>query len=377
MNGFALDFYARLAEDSSPSGPSDNRMISPAGLTFALSMLRGGAAGETAEEMDRAMKRSGISGEEWDKGQRLLLDRLRASDPSLKMEIADSVWSREGFKLDADYVNLAEKRYDAQVRSLDFASPDAVATINRWAADHTAGKIDKVFDDPLPESAKLILMNAMYFKGDWSEPFDPNLTVEQDFRAADGAALRVPTMGRSGLYDYLDADGFAAVRLPYGESGNFGMVLALPDQDRSLDEFLKTQLPRFGEWNAELSERPGWVGLPKFRLKNSLELTDPLRRQGLSLMFDPARADLSRVAPEARPGELNVGSVKQDTYIDVNEEGTEAAAVTTAVMAGAAPPTDAPEPFELKLNRPFFFAITDRETGLILFMGEVGNPAEK
>lgn len=384
MNRFAVDFYARLAEVSSEDSsnaenaePSDNRMISPAGLTFALSMLRGGAAGETAAEMDEAMRRSGISDEQWDQGQRILLDRLQASDPSLKMEIADAVWSREGFKLDADYVKRVEKQYEAQVRSLDFSSPEAAATINRWAADHTAGKIPKVIDDSLLEGAKLILMNAMYFKGEWSEPFDPDLTIEQEFHAADGTALRVPMMRNPGMHDYLKSEGFAAVRLPYGESGSFGMVLALPDEDRSLGEFLRTQLTHFSEWNAEWTETPGMVELPKFRLKNSLDLVEPLRRQGLSLMFDPARADLSGVAPETRPGELYASSVKQDTYLEVNEDGTEAAAVTMIVEAGSAAPTDGPEPFDLKLNRPFFFAITDRESGLILFMGEVGNPAEK
>ncbi len=376
MNDFALNFYAQLKNDPGEEKPGPNRMVSPAGLAVALSMLKGGAAGKTAQEMQQTLRLGNIDEEQLDQGQKVLRELLTGSDSSVRMEMANSLWSRSDFKLDKDYVGRMQKSYDAQIQALDFASPKAAETMNEWASEHTEGKITEVVQSPISPDAVLFLMNAMYFKGDWSEPFEKSLTEDKPFYPVSGAELKVPTMKQSGDYHYLDGDGFQAVRLPYGESENFGMILALPDENSSLEKFLDAQLPKFGQWSQELSEAPGSVELPKFKLGDSLQLANALAALGMPTVFDPSRADLSGLSPGVKPGDLFVSYVKQDTYIDVNEEGTEATAVTSIGVETSAAPPEPDKPFDLKLNRPFFFAITDKTTGLIVFMGEVGNPLE-
>ncbi|NGZ74119.1 serpin family protein [Saccharibacillus alkalitolerans] len=376
MNDFALDFYAVLEQHPGEEEPGPNRMVSPAGLTMALSMLKGGAEGATAAEMEKALRLNGISGDALDEGQMILSDLLRGSDPSVRMEIANSLWSRKGFALNPDYAQRMKKRYGAEIRELDFSADKAVRTLNDWASARTHGKITKVAEGPISGDMLLLLMNAMYFKGDWSEPFEKSLTANLPFRTNDGQRIEVPTMRQSGSYAYLDGDGFEAIRLPYGESENFGMILALPDKGSSLREFLHDQLPKFGEWSGQLERRPGSVELPRFKLEDKLKLKEALIALGMPSAFDAQKEELGGLfAPDGAPAEnLHLSFVDQKTFIDVGEEGSEAAAVTALGVSGSSEPVS--EPFELKLNRPFFFAITDRTTGLIVFMGEVGNPAE-
>ncbi|WP_172250230.1 serpin family protein [Saccharibacillus deserti] len=375
MNAFALDFYAMLEKQPGEDEVGPNRMVSPAGLSIALSMLKAGAEGETERQMDRTLQLNGMSPEALNEGQKVLRDLLRGSDPSVQMAVANSLWSREGFALNPDYVSQMEENYAAQIQVLDFSSPKSVDIMNQWASDNTAGRIPKVLESPLSGDLVLLLMNAMYFKGDWTEPFEKSQTEELPFETAGGESVRVPTMRQSGQYAYLDAEGFQAIRLPYGESENFGMVLALPDEERSLDEFKRQHLPKFEQWSRNLSKSEGSIELPRFKLKDKLQLNDALSELGMPDAFDPAKAELGGLAASgAAPGENYVSFVTQDSFVEVNEEGTEAAAVTSIGDAGGAPPPA--KPFDLKLNRPFFFAIADKTTGLIVFMGEVGDPSQ-
>ncbi|WP_281358060.1 serpin family protein [Saccharibacillus qingshengii] len=374
MNAFALDFYAMLEKHPGEDEVGPNRMVSPAGLSIALSMLKAGAEGKTEQQMDKALRLNGMSAEVLAEGQKVLRDLLRGSDPSVQMAIANSLWSREGFALNPEYVSQMENNYAAQIQALDFSSPKSVDIMNQWASDNTAGKIPKVLEPPLSGDLVLLLMNAMYFKGDWTEPFEKSQTEDLPFRTAGGKSVDVPTMRQSGKYAYLDGEGFQAVRLPYGESENFGMVLALPDEDRSLSEFKRQELPKFEQWSQDLSQNEGSIELPRFKLKDKLRLNNVLSELGMPAAFDPNQAEFGGLAASgAGPGELYVSFVTQDSFVEVNEEGTEAAAVTVigAETTSAPPPS---VPFDLKLNRPFFFAITDKTTGLIVFMGEVGDP---
>ncbi|MEJ8304510.1 serpin family protein [Saccharibacillus sacchari] len=376
-NRFALDLYAKLEEEPGEADPGPNRMISPAGIGIALSMLKGGAEGETERQMDAMLHLNGMSPEVLADSQMILRDLLRGSDPAVKMDIANSLWSSQGFEMDKDYVEQMEKSYGAQVQAIDFSSEQAADILNKWASDNTAGKIPKVIDPPLSPDLVLLLMNAMYFKGDWSEPFEKGQTEDLPFYPEIGGEVTVPTMRQSGEYAYLDGDGFEAVRLPYGETKNFGMILALPDENSSLDDFKQQQLPKFNEWSQNLSDNEGSIELPRFKLKDKFSLKATLSALGMTDAFDDEKAELGGlVAGGAKPGSIFISFVTHDTFIEVNEEGTEAAAVT--VIGAETTSAPAPrEPFDLKLNRPFFFAITDRTTGAIVFMGEVGNPAEE
>lgn len=376
LNDFALEFYTVLEKHTDAEIAGSNRMVSPAGLAIALSMLKGGAEKESAQELDEVLNLNGMTTESLDRAQKVVSDLLRGSDPSVRMEIANSLWSREGIPLNRNYVKKMESNYEAQTRALDFTSQQSVKIVNQWASDHTHGTIEKVIDAPPGADTMLLLMNAMYFKGAWSKPFEKDLTENRDFTTENGQRLQVPTMLQSGRYDYVDGEGFQAIRLPYGESENFGMILALPDAETSLEDFKENELPNFGIWSGEMEEQPGSLELPRFKLEDDLKLNETLIALGMPSIFDRDRAELKGLLEEqdAHTDNLSLSKVKQNTFIDVNEEGTEAAAVTAIFAAGSAAPSS--EPFELKLNRPFFFAITDRTTGLIVFMGEVGNPSE-
>lgn len=377
LNDFALEFYTALEKNTDAQSVGPNRMVSPAGLAVALSMLKGGAEGESAQELDRVLHVNGMTAEALDRAQKVAIDLLRGSDPSVRMEIANSLWSQEGIALNRDYMKKTKSNYEAQIQALDFDSQRSVKSINRWASDRTDGTIDRVIDTPPGPETVLLLMNAMYFKGEWSKPFEKSLTEKHAFTTGEGQTLQVPTMLQSGRYEYVDGEKFQAIRLPYGESENFGMVLALPDKGSSLEAFMESELPKFETWSGKMEQQPGSVELPRFKLEDDLELNAALIALGMPSVFRSDQAELKRLL-EGQGADTKspvLSSVKQNTFIDVNEEGTEAAAVTAVLAAGSAEPSN--EPFELKLNRPFFFAITDRTTGLIVFMGEVGNPLEE
>lgn len=370
MNRFGLDVYAEWT--ASQEIRQSNVMLSPAGLGMSLSMLRAGAEGKTAEEMDQVLGLKAFDAEQLGAGQQVLRELMLAADPSVRIEIANSLWAREGFRLKPGFVERLEQNYEAQAGALDFNSESAADTMNEWAALHTNGKIDQVIDPPIDPNTVLFLMNALYFKGSWMTPFDPALTKDQPFTTDEGQSIQVPTMSQTGRYAYADEKDFQAIRLPYGTSGNFAMIAAVPDKSATLESFKKEHLAEFPIWSARLAEQEGRVELPKFKLEDSMSLNDVLKSLGMETAFEPYDAEFGEIAKEAAA--LYVSEVSQDTFIEVNEEGTEAAAVTVVAMEESGSLSD--QPFEMKLNRPFFFAITDRTTGLILFMGEVGNPAE-
>ncbi|MCQ4085928.1 serpin family protein [Saccharibacillus sp. JS10] len=376
MNQFALNLYSKLEEHPGEDDRGPNRMISPAGIAIALSMLKDGTEGNTERQMDKMLRLNGMDPEVLAESQMILSDLLRGSDPAVDMRIANSLWSAEGTEMNPDFISRMEKSYEAQIQAIDFTSGQAAGKINQWASGHTAGKIQEVIRNPIDPNLVLLLMNAMYFKGDWTEPFEKDQTKDLPFTTQDGQEVVVPTMRQSSDYGYLEHDDFQAVRLPYGESKNFGMTLILPHENSSLSTFKKQQLPKFNRWSQELSQREGSIELPKFQLADDLVLNDALAALGMVDAFSSEKAELGGLFVEdIKPGAVYIDFVKHNTFIEVNEQGTEAAAVTVIGAVGTSAPVEQ-IPFEMKLDRPFFFVITDRTTDSIVFMGEVGNPVE-
>ncbi|MEJ8304508.1 serpin family protein [Saccharibacillus sacchari] len=376
VNTFGIGLFGKLngSQDDPQSSGSYNRMISPASIGFALSMLRAGALGETAGEMDRALDATVETGTSLDHLQRELRERLSSSDASVQLEIANALWNQVGHPVSETYKEALRVYYGAVSREIEFRAPEAADIINRWVSDSTHGKIDQLVDGGTLTGLSTYLANAVYFKGKWSEPFNPALTANRPFFVAEsgtGKSVDIPTMKQSGRYAYLDAEGFRAVRIPYGEARTFDMLLALPDPGRTLADFHAEQLPGWAEWNEQLRSARGAIELPKFKLETSLRLNEALIGLGIQKAFDPLQSDFGGMGQgNGQP----IGAVAHKTFIEVDEVGTEAAAVTGIARAGAAFPQD--EPFELKLNRPFFFAITERATGLILFMGDLVDPVQ-
>jgi serpin B len=259
--------------------------------------------------------------------------------------------------------------FQAELGGEDFSKPESAQTINHWADKSTHGKIKQVVQWPFDPMTRVILANAIYFKGKWDRPFEKKETKPHAFHPAKGATRPVPTMWQRGHFNYQQGDGFQAVRLPYA-GGRLQMYLFLPDTDSSpakllagldSDTWRHKILPGF-------RDREGTLALPRFKLEYDVTLNDPLKALGMRHAFEDA--DFSEMASEP----LFVSQVKQKSFVEVNEEGTEAAAVTTVAMQTSAIMKPI-KPFEMIVDRPFLFVIADDQTKSILFMGVIYDPA--
>ncbi|MGA2177856.1 MAG: serpin family protein [Verrucomicrobiota bacterium] len=343
-----------------------NFFLSPAGLGFALSMVQNGAKGDTLREMRAALRVEGIPPAALNGGNKELLARLSRLDPRIKLEIANSLWLGKEAVIKPDFIAANKEAYDAEVSNADFKDPAIVNHINDWVSARTHGKITQMVQAPLDPLLRLIVLNAIYFKADWAAPFATNLTRDLPFTLAGGQAVRHPRMSRTASYRYLEQDGFQAVELPYSD-GSVSMYVFLPKG--GLDAFLGSlTAENFEQWIGRMESRRGTLELPRFKLENEYNLKAVLASMGMPLAFT-ARADFSGMSDEP----LCISWVKQKTYVDVNEQGTEAAAVTGIGMRAMAVHVE-PPPFQMVVDRPFFVAIRERQTGLILFLGAIFDP---
>jgi serine protease inhibitor len=364
-NAFGFDLFQQLRRQEA----NKNVFFSPLSVTVALAMTYNGAAGETKNAMARALKIEGMKDIELNRASADLLKALKSSDPKIELAIANSLWARGGIKFNENFLASNRAFYDAEISTLDFSNPQSVATINRWVSASTKGKISKIIDNIDPQKV-MFLINAVYFKGQWQKRFEKTLTKEQPFYLPGGQKKPVPMMAQSGNYLYHRGDKFQAVNLPYGEGG-VSLYLFLPDQGSSLDEFLKgLSFQKWEGWINNFNDTPGDVKLPRFKLDYEETLNDSLKAVGMGVAFNPREADFSGIRPER---DLFISEVKHKAVVEVNEEGTEAAAATSVGVTT----TSIREPrerFSFVADRPFLMAIRDSKTGAILFMGAVMEP---
>lgn len=366
-------FGLKVFQDVFSQAPRANHFMSPLSLSIALSMLYNGADGDTRSEMAKAMAIEGFSSEDLNQGNLTLRKRLANPGAGVQLAIANALWGKQGISFESKFLADNQSFYDARLQALDFSSPAAVNTINQWASDNTNGKIPKVIEQIDP-STLMLLMNAIYFKGDWTKPFQEVDTHNRAFHLADGTSVDHPMMSRTAKMRYLhDTDAkFQAVALPYGQEESTVMVLMQPDTGGQLENLVASlNADNWTRWMSQLRSRDGHLVLPRFRLETEMPLLDTLKRLGMVKAFDETAADFSKLL--ASGPKAFVSGVKQDAFVEVNEKGTEAAAVTT-VTVGATSVQLPQEPFELVLDRPFLFAIYDQSTGSILFMGALNQP---
>lgn len=365
-NDFGFKVLGALVQSS----PAENIFISPYSIATALSMTYNGAGGETRTAMAKVLGVAGIELERLNTGERLLAELLRKDNPGVELLIANSLWARKGIVFNPGFLKTNKEFYQAEITTLDFNHPAAANKINNWVKDKTKGKIDKIVDQIKPE-AVLFLINAVYFKGRWQERFDPKNTREDKFYLEDEPPVPVPMMMRSGKFRYLETAQFQAVELPYGD-GKMSMLIFLPAVGVKLDSLItRLSSATWQEWWNRFRSRQGAVHLPRFKITYETSLQEVLVKLGMGLAFDLNRADFSLMGKN-RPG-FAIGDVKHKSFVEVNEEGTEAAAVTSVEMVMAAVPA---ERFEMIVNRPFLFAIQDNETGVIVFLGAVKSPGK-
>ena len=338
----------------------DQVLISPHGVASALVLAWNGAAGETGKGIASTIGLAAGSSFDQFNASWASLDRsLGSADGDLQLASASSVWVRDGIELVPSF-SARSGQLHATVQALDFAAADAPETINAWVKSNTGGKIDSIIAGAIPAAAQLYLINALYFKGAWTEPFKEEATRPREFRPAGEPARQVKMMERLASWGYHKGD-IEVVRMPYGK-GRFAMYVVLPP-DGGLDKWLEGL---DGEaWLAvvnSLSMKEGTVVLPRFRVVTSTKLKPALSALGMAAAFSDA-ADFSGMTT----GSLSISEVVHKTFIEVDEKGSEAAAATGIEMATTSVELD--PPFEFVADRPFFYAIRDDQTGALLFVG--------
>ena len=358
-NRFALDLFARLR------AADGNLFFSPFSIESALAMTAAGARGRTEEEMRRVLHLP-ATGDQADAFGRLR-HQLSAADANrgYRLAIANALWGQKGFGFKPEYVEKVRANYGASLTELDFAAdPDTCrATINHWVEQQTQDRIKNLLGpDTVPPSTKLVLTNAIYFKGDWARQFDRRATFDEAFSVA-GKPQKVPMMHRTGDYSYAENDLVQVLAAPY-KGNELSMIFILPRKKDGLADVEKTaaDLPK---WLGGLHAAIVMVTLPRFKMTREYKLARTLSEMGMPSAF--SGADFSGISD----GALVISEVVHKAFVEVNEEGAEAAAATGVVMKTPGPVMHNPV---FRADHPFLFLIRDNGSGAILFLGRVANP---
>jgi serpin B len=367
LDAFGFDMYGRLDRGT-------NLVFSPASVYIALSMAAAGARGETATQMDAVLRQA--LGAARGNGVNSLDQALAAlsqtwTDPAgkqhqVRLNIANAPFAQSGMALQQDYLDTLASRYGAGLGLVDYRNDPEEATrlINEWISDRTEKRIPKLLEslDPL---TRLVLVNAIYLKAPWSDPFSASQTADAPFQRLDGGTVSVPTMNGSIDARYAEGDGWQAVELPYAD-GSLAMTIVVPSDLAAFEAGLDEQ--QFASIVDALGRAEVRLSLPRFEAETRQDLTSPLIALGMPLAMDPGAADFSGITTEES---LYITGVIHQANITVDEKGTEAAAATAIVMGATA----MPEFKELKVDRPFLFALRDTSTGAILFLGRIVDPS--
>jgi serpin B len=366
QNAFALDLYKQLRAEEG------NLFFSPYSISTALAMTYAGARGDTAKEMAQTLHFPADS-ELLHASYAALLNQLQGDGQKrgFQLNVANALWGQKGEPFLNPFLTLVRDRYRAGLSELDFkANPEeARKTINTWVEKKTQDKIQNL----LPQGSvtpltRLVLTNAIYFKGDWANQFLKGGTHEQPFTTGAGAAVKVPMMNQTNQFGYLDADAFQMLEMPY-VGKDLSMVVLLPKKTDGLAEMEKTlTVDKLTGWIGKLRPTRVQVGFPKFKMTKGFSLADTLAKMGMPLAFSD-RADFSGMNGSR---DLFITGVFHKAFVDVNEEGTEAAAATGVVVGVRSAPAQKVTRFVA--DHPFVFVIRDVRSGSVLFMGRVTDP---
>lgn len=369
-NSFGLELFRKVIQDAENT---KNTMVSPLSVALALSMATNGAVGETKTEMENTMKMHGLTPEQINKARKALVAALQSADPDVLLEIANAIYYRQGLNVKSDFVTLNKDYYNAQVQALNFASPDALGIINGWVASKTRNKIPTIIDQIDPDLV-MVLLNAIYFNGIWKYKFGEKTTHNLPFTFGDGSQKEVAQMSQETSLEYTSNNLFSAIQLPYGK-GDYRMTVILPQTNKSTGDVVAAMTDEnWKNWmKSFVMTQNVVVTMPRFKFSWEMRLNEMLQAMGMIRAFDPGRADFSAIA-DVKPNNLFISFVIHKTYIDVNENGTEAAAVTGIGFSVTSAPSGKTY---FSVDRPFLFAITEKTTGAILFIGEVRSPEYK
>ncbi len=346
--------------------PDSNLFISPLSASFALGMAFNGAALQTRDEMRQALAYGNLTTTEINESYRNIIESLTQLDPAVSFEIANGIWYREGKPVKQSYIDLCREYFNSLVKEVDFQDPAVLNMINDWVSDATHGHIDTIITPPVSGDLALLLANAIYFKGGWTDLFDTinTYTVSFFLHGYGNPPINCRMMYRDDTILYLENDLFRAVDLPYGDEA-FSMTVLLPNIGYTTDNIVEQlTTENWAQWMGEFSAEDIRLGLPKFKFAYETGLNEMLKAMGMNQAFSRDMAQFYNMFED------NVGwidTVFQKAFVQVDESGTEAAAVTVIEFYDGLPPG-------LQANRPFLFVIHEHESGTILFMGKIANP---
>lgn len=367
-NAFGLKLFAQVLEGEEPRA---NVFVSPLSVAMALGMAYNGADSATRDAMQETLELQGLGLEEVNQSYRDLIDMLRGLDPNVEFSIGNSIWYDQRYTFQPDFLDVNREYFDAEVTGLDFTAPGAAPTINDWVSSVTKGRIEQIVTPPISPDLVMFLINAIYFKGDWTRPFDKERTRPAPFTLTDGRQKQVDMMfypEPDSVFVYSDGS-VTVLDLPYGGRA-YSMTIALPAEGTAVGSVVASLTAEaWRQWTSGLRVERAIVSMPKFTLEYELELSDALKALGMGVAFDPSAADFTRIYSGAE--RVYISRVKHKTFVDVNEEGTEAAAATSVeVGVTSLPPM-------IAVDRPFLFAIREKFSGTILFLGVVEDPTRR
>ena len=358
-NSFSFALWSKV----SAAQPNQNVFISALSASYALGMTLNGAANQSFDQMRGALQVDGVSQQDINAGYKSLTALLTSLDPSVTLRIANSIWYRQTFRVNQSFIDAGKSYFDANVAGLNFNDVSgSLGTINGWVSQKTNGKIPTVLNEIDPADV-MFLINALYFHGSWRAKFDPSRTTDDQFTTAPGVTQPMRLMHRQDGMQYSETPSYQAVDLPYG-NGAFAMTVLLPKAGTDIETFSATLTgASWRSLSSSFADAEVDLSLPKFTLKYERTMNDDLKALGMVAPFDPDAADFSRMSPES----AFINFVKQNTFVNVDEEGTEAAAVTVVAVQ----PTSIEAGPVMRVDRPFLFVIHERLSGTVLFMGKV------
>lgn len=361
-NEFAFQLLAETVKDSDEA----NVFISPLSMSIALGMAWNGADNETKREMERVLNMADMSSDEINEYYQIMQSTLPKVDSKTKLNIANSIWYRTGFPIHPKFLEINKAVFDAEVRDLDFSDPEALKTINAWCAQKTNNLIKEPLDK-ISVDAMLYLINAIYFKGIWATKFDKKKTSVKNFTNEKNEQVKVNMMHVKENFAYTQDETAKYLDMPYG-NGSFSMTVILPHEDKTTDDVLQNF--NASNWDATLASlqtREVDVQFPRFKISNNFTMNDVLEKMGMQQAFSANQADFSKISDL----QLFISRVIHSTFCEVNEEGTEAAAVTIIEFENTSISPGQTSVFHA--NRPFIFLIREKNTGAILFTAKIGD----
>jgi len=364
-NAFGFKLFQSVNRDEAGTSV----FISPVSVSMALGMTLNGANGTTRDAMARTLEFSGMSQDDINTTYKSLIAHLIGLDPKVKFQIANSIWYRPDLNVEQSFKDVNKQNFDAEINSIDFSDPSAPKTINGWVDRNTNGKIKEIVPDPIPRDLVMYLINAIYFKGTWTYRFDTSLTRNDFFTLADGSRKPCKMMSQGGEFDYYADDQLQAIDMPYGDAG-FSATILLPKAGTNIETFVgQLTQQQWNTWIGRMNKTKGDIYLPKFKLEYKKKLNDMLIAMGMSIAFTPGAADFRNID---RRGGLFISEVMHKTFVQVDEEGTEAAAVTSVgISRTSIGPSDN---FVMRVDRPFMVVIHEHHSGTILFIGKIVEP---